>query len=267
MRSTPSSGVYRASMSRGGRPHTVVSPLVARTRWRWAPYPRAELRLDLPTPADRRLLLTARRPDEVASQRVELWLNGHHLGGHDLQSRGSTVSADAPREEWRPGVNELLLRFESRRMVEGVSRLAQVARLEVETVGEPALERSFDERGPLVAQPSRSSVDLFRRLPNGEARLLLEAGWRGGSSVRVAVDVEPATHLLLVEPVKEPCNRHLDQVPFELGSASRVLGHLRPRPTLRFHLARCQTRKDVQGVGSRGGTAIVNGGGSPGPLL
>ena len=159
--------------------------------WRGASAPRAEMRLNLSAPADRRLLLTVRRPDGLDSQRMEVWLNGRQLAAHELVADWSTVVAEAPREEWRPNGNRLLLAFESVRAVGDAHPGAEVARIEVETLGEPALAESFDELGAYVEQPAKSSLDLFRWLSERSPRLALEAGWRSGSSVRIVVDLEP----------------------------------------------------------------------------
>jgi arylsulfatase A-like enzyme len=159
--------------------------------WRWAPAPTATLRLDLPPPADRRLVLTARRPDRLTSQRLELWLNGHQLGSHDLATEWSTATFDAPREEWLAGANELVLRFSTLLVEQGASHSAQVARLTVETLAEPALAADGDRDGPRVRQPAATSVDLFRRLPERSPRLLLAAAAPGGAPARVALDLEP----------------------------------------------------------------------------
>ncbi len=162
-----------------------------RAAWLWAPAPAATLRIDLPPPADRRLALTVRRPARLASQRLELWLNGHQLGDHDLAAEWSTAIFEAPREEWLAGANELVLRFGTLLVEQGVSHSAQVARLTVETLAEPALAVGGDRDGPRVRQPSGTSVDLFRRLPERSPRLVLAAAAPGGSPVRVALDLEP----------------------------------------------------------------------------
>ena len=161
------------------------------TGWRWAPAPAATLRLELPPPADRRLQLTARRPDELASQRLEVWLNGHQLSGDELPAEWTELVAEAPREEWLPGANELVLRFATLRVAEGASRSAQLAELTIETLAEPALALEGDAEGPRARQPGGTSVDLFRRLPEGSPRLVLAASGPGGAAARAALDVEP----------------------------------------------------------------------------
>jgi hypothetical protein len=159
--------------------------------WRWAPAPRARLRFDLPTPADRRVHLTARRPEQLEAQRLDVWLNGHQLGGHELSTDWSTLTVEAPREEWQTGSNELILRLGTVFVAEGASHSAGISRLEVETLGEPALALRRDGEGARVRQPGGTSVDLFRWVPQRRARLLLAATGRGDSPARVVVDVEP----------------------------------------------------------------------------
>ena len=159
--------------------------------WRWASAPAASLRLDLQTPADRRLVLTARRPESLATQRLEVWLNGHHLVSHDLAAKWSMFTAEAPREEWVAGSNQLVLRFGTVLVVEGESHSAQVARLEVKTLAEPALLSGRDQAGPWVRQPAGTSVDLFLHLPERSPRLVLTGGGRAGGTARVVLDVEP----------------------------------------------------------------------------
>jgi arylsulfatase A-like enzyme len=158
---------------------------------RWALAPAARLRLDLRAPADRRLVLTARRPEAMTSQRLEAWLNGHQLTDHELAAEWSKVEMEAPREEWLPGSNELMLRFGASHDVAGERRGALVARLAVDTLAEPALVLGQDPAGPFVRQPAGTSVDLFRRLPDRSARLVLAAAGRGGEAAQVALDIEP----------------------------------------------------------------------------
>ena len=158
---------------------------------RWALAPAATLRLDLRAPADRRLVLTARRPEGMASQRLEVWLNGHQLTDHDLAAEWSNVEVEAPREEWLPGGNQLMLRFGGSRRAGGERRGAQVARLTVDTLAEPALSPGRDRAGPYVRQPAGTSVDLFRRLPGRSARIVLAAGGPGGAAAQVVLDIEP----------------------------------------------------------------------------
>ena len=151
----------------------------------------ASLRLAFRTPADRRLTLTARRPESLAEQQLEVWLNGRQLVSHDLESVWSTFTVEAPREEWLAGSNLLALRFGTPLEAEDALRGAQVARLVVETVAEPALAAGRDQKGAYVRQPAGTWVDLFRRLPEGSPRILLAGGGRGGAAARVALDIEP----------------------------------------------------------------------------
>ena len=76
--------------------------------WRWAPAPAATVRLALPTPADRRLTVTARRPESLASQRLEIWLNGFKVSDYTEAEEniprsgriGLQIHSGAPSECW-----------------------------------------------------------------------------------------------------------------------------------------------------------------------
>ncbi len=157
---------------------------------RWALAPAAILELDLPTPADRRILIEARRPAALVSQRLEVWLNGRQLSADDLAAEWVTLAVEAPREEWLAGGNRLVLRCDSHVTAADGQRAAEVARLAIETVAEPALEVGRDSAGRRVLQPAGTSVDLFHRLPERAPRLLLAARGHGGAAARVVLDVQ-----------------------------------------------------------------------------
>ena len=138
--------------------------------------------------------MTARRPPVLASQRLELWLNGRQLAGHELSTDWSTVSAEAPREEWLAGGNELLSIYELERARQHFewarerSASAEVQGLAFEGLADAALLTSRVEEAYRCYE---SALSRGRPLPHAIAlatKAMLSLYWRGNveAGLRIA---------------------------------------------------------------------------------